>query len=1046
MADNLTRIVISAVDQASAALNTIGKNVGALNLALGGMGATLASTLSIGGMAALAKASIDAADAMNDLSQRVGVGIKDLAAWQLAANQSGTSLEAVAKGIKGLSSYIVDHRKELQAAGITATDANEALLQLADLFQALPDGVEKTALATKLMGKAGMEMIPVLNMGSAGLADARAKSQAYAEQLAKIAPQADQFNDLLGELSLQSKALGMNIAEYFLPGLIGVAQWLNDIAAGGVKAQQALAWMTSDRTVTALTLMGHPLLTRGASRSASGKIGGQSTGLSPADELALGNQNEAILRAQILRGEEVAKAAKAAQDAALARMLALGQKNLAGSLDSEEDMRLLAEKRAIDDAKKAYKDLTDTIEAATKAQAEHTKTLGEQVAAAERALETYGLTESQIADLTIARLNHARAMEAEQDADEVTLARYDREIDAMQRIRVAKQGIELRDTAKKAAEDAARAWQDFARDLESSLTDALMRGFENGNSFGENFVKTLQNTLKTAALKVVVQAMVNPIMGGISSALGGGGSGGGMNLPFGGGGSLYGSFATSDMGAALGLSEATDFTGALTLSESGMAIGSALPYVGWGMAALSMLGAFEGDGLAQRTGQFVSPFAKSNAMGPSQFGAMPDGSRYNWANNHWFSGDMAPGQDQFDAALQDAEQAMINKLGLTAAQIAAIDAQIAGLDGKVYNFGTEHTDQAASGVFEAIKADRMQAIATGLGMTLQELTDQMSGAAKTAKELAAETEKLAAEQNKAKAQALLGSIGATLSGIDAVTGLRSGLMSAMAGVRGGNTYDSRMAGLQALLAGETDLGRQVALAGQIKDLVLERYQAERAAIEQNQAAAEQAAEAMRAGLRAIGDHAKSLLVGDLSPLTAGQQLAEAGSQYQATLARARGGDLAAVGSLSGAASTYLAQARGYYASGGDYRNIFGEVQHALTIMGLGADAVTDTTNWQAQLLAVDNEALASLGRLATTTEDWTLNLENLLIDQTRQFEALGVKLADVADNTRGLDARIAVLLDAALAARFDKLSAAVEKSATTTARAVTNAVQVAIRA
>jgi len=545
---------------------------------------------------------------------------------------------------------------------------------------------------------------------------------------------------------------------------------------------------------------------------------------------------------------------------------------------------------------------------------------------------------------------------------------------------------------------------------------------------------------------VVVQAMVNPIMGGISSALGGGGSGGGMNLPFGGGGSLYGSFATSDMGAALGLSEVTDFTGALTLSESGMAIGSALPYVGMGMAALSMLGAFEGDGLAQRTGQFVSPFAKSNAMGPSQFGAMPDGSRYNWANNHWFSGDMAPGQDQFDAALQDAEQAMINKLGLTAAQIAAIDAQIAGLDGKVYNFGTEHTDQAASGVFEAIKADRMQAIATGLGMTLQELTDQMSGAAKTAKELAAETEKLAAEQNKAKAQALLAGMGATLSALDSVTGLRSGIMASMAGIRGGNTYDSRMSGLQALLAGETDVSRQIDLAGQIKDLVLERYQSERDAINTNKAAAEEAANALRAGLVSVGVYARSLLVSNLSPLTAGQRLSESAAQYEEALSKARRGDLSGVSSLSGAAGTYLEQARGYYASSGQYSDVFGSVQNALAQLGLSADSVTSTADWQAQLLKVDNDAVERLDSLANFTEDWTLNLETLLVDQTKEFETLGVKLTDVADNTRGLDSRIAVLVDTALGARFDKLVAAVEKSAATTARAVTAAVQVTVRA
>lgn len=79
-------------------------------------------------------------------------------------------------------------------------------------------------------------------------------------------------------------------------------------------------------------------------------------------------------------------------------------------------------------------------------------------------------------------------------------------------------------------------WKKFSDDIERSLTDALMRGFESGESFGDNFVKSLRNMLKTAALKVVVQAIVDPVMGGVSSMMGlgesgeGKDSGGGMNL------------------------------------------------------------------------------------------------------------------------------------------------------------------------------------------------------------------------------------------------------------------------------------------------------------------------------------------------------------------------------------------------------------------------------------------------------------------------------------------------------------------------------------
>lgn len=82
--------------------------------------------------------------------------------------------------------------------------------------------------------------------------------------------------------------------------------------------------------------------------------------------------------------------------------------------------------------------------------------------------------------------------------------------------------VEIKKQAVKAAEDSAEAWKKFVGDLESSLTDALMRGFEAGNGFGENFVETLKNTLKTAGLKILVQAVVEPTMNTVRDLAGGG--------------------------------------------------------------------------------------------------------------------------------------------------------------------------------------------------------------------------------------------------------------------------------------------------------------------------------------------------------------------------------------------------------------------------------------------------------------------------------------------------------------------------------------------
>jgi hypothetical protein len=316
VAENSTKIVLTAEDRTSPALQSVTRGLQGMQTqadlagrALGALGVTFSAAAAV----AFVKGTIDAADGMNDLSQKVGIGIRQLAGWTLAANQSGTSMESVARGIKGLSGYMVEHGDKLRAAGITATDANGAMIQLADLFSALPDGVQKTTLAVQLFGKAGMDMIPMLNQGSAGLAEAQEKADAYGKKMAELAPDADKFNDQIEELSLHMKALGIGVTTSVLPGLIGMAKWLGDIATGGERAQQAVAWMIGEQNMKAMVLMGHPGLTGSGSRSASGRIGGPA-GPTLADEEALASSNMAGMQAAgLLDKGGAGRAAKASR-------------------------------------------------------------------------------------------------------------------------------------------------------------------------------------------------------------------------------------------------------------------------------------------------------------------------------------------------------------------------------------------------------------------------------------------------------------------------------------------------------------------------------------------------------------------------------------------------------------------------------------------------------------------------------------------------------------------------------------------------------------
>lgn len=102
-------------------------------------------------------------------------------AMQLAGVDADSTSSAFRIFSKHLSDASLDADKLSQMnsrLGGSITDANGALLPMsqllpvvADKFKDMPNGVEKTALATELFGRNGTQLIPVLNKGSAGMAE-----------------------------------------------------------------------------------------------------------------------------------------------------------------------------------------------------------------------------------------------------------------------------------------------------------------------------------------------------------------------------------------------------------------------------------------------------------------------------------------------------------------------------------------------------------------------------------------------------------------------------------------------------------------------------------------------------------------------------------------------------------------------------------------------------------------------------------------------------------------------------------------------------------
>lgn len=118
-----------------------------------------------------------------ETSQKTGIVIESLQELEHAGEQSGVNIDGLSTGLKILSRNVFDAAKggkqakevfedlgiSLKTSGGVLKTSEQLLNEVADIFVRLPDGVQKSALAMKVFGKSGVELIPLLNEGSEGI-------------------------------------------------------------------------------------------------------------------------------------------------------------------------------------------------------------------------------------------------------------------------------------------------------------------------------------------------------------------------------------------------------------------------------------------------------------------------------------------------------------------------------------------------------------------------------------------------------------------------------------------------------------------------------------------------------------------------------------------------------------------------------------------------------------------------------------------------------------------------------------------------------------
>ena len=259
MSDNSTRIILSAVDNATPALQKAASSMLSLGQAatmVQGQLAAIGASISVGGFAALISSTIQAQEKLHDLSQQTGATVEALSGIAAVAKLSNTDIDQVAGGLQKLAKNMNaaatggrDQQAVFQALGVSIKDTSGNLRDSGSVMQdvakamaSIVSPTERVAAAQLLFGKSGAQLVPVLNdMATAG--DLVVKTTTAQAALA------DNISDNITRLGLVYSGTGKIIVNEMLPALDSFVQTMFDAARESGNLKDTVRGIAADGTL-----------------------------------------------------------------------------------------------------------------------------------------------------------------------------------------------------------------------------------------------------------------------------------------------------------------------------------------------------------------------------------------------------------------------------------------------------------------------------------------------------------------------------------------------------------------------------------------------------------------------------------------------------------------------------------------------------------------------------------------------------------------------------------------------------------------------------
>jgi len=197
----------------------------------------------LAGLAFYVGKAFKAIDATAKLADRLNISTKALTGLQLAANLAGVENEVFNKGLEKMIRNIGETAKlgtgdakdafkalGLEVNALNSMSADQQFLTIADAISKMGTQSEKAAVAAKVFGRAGVQLLNVLTQNKKALQDVIKQNERLGGSFSRIdASKVEQANDALTRLGLSLKGLVNRIAIQVAPTIVKMANVLTEV-------------------------------------------------------------------------------------------------------------------------------------------------------------------------------------------------------------------------------------------------------------------------------------------------------------------------------------------------------------------------------------------------------------------------------------------------------------------------------------------------------------------------------------------------------------------------------------------------------------------------------------------------------------------------------------------------------------------------------------------------------------------------------------------------------------------------------------------------